>query len=218
MHDVVFLSYDEPEADRNFAALRSLVPHAKRVHGVRGIRPAHAAAADAAATEMLFVVDGDCEVTTPSVFEFEPVPEEAMYTHVWWADNPVVGLAYGNGAVKLFNRAALSSAKHLNVDFSTHVGAGVVVHPEVVCVTRYASTPLHAWRAAFREGYKLTMAAQRGDADASLRLALWLKRGWGQHGHFSVLGANAGAKHARAYGDPKLVNDFDELNKLFHSM
>ena len=35
--DFVFLSFDEPNADKNFADLKKKVPWAKRVDGVKGI-------------------------------------------------------------------------------------------------------------------------------------------------------------------------------------
>ena len=44
--DVVFLSYDEPNADLHYADLCNKVPWAKRVHGVKGSDAAHKAAAE----------------------------------------------------------------------------------------------------------------------------------------------------------------------------
>ena len=39
--DIVFLSYDEPNAEKNYADLLTKVPYAKRVHGVEGSDAAH---------------------------------------------------------------------------------------------------------------------------------------------------------------------------------
>ena len=39
--DVVFLSYDEPNADLHYADLCNKVPWAKRVHGIKGSDSAH---------------------------------------------------------------------------------------------------------------------------------------------------------------------------------
>ena len=41
--DIIFLSYDEPNAEKNYADLCSKVPWAKRVHGVHGSDAAHKA-------------------------------------------------------------------------------------------------------------------------------------------------------------------------------
>ena len=45
MFDVVFISYQEPNAEENWQALKQRVPVAKRVHGVKGIHNAHVKAA-----------------------------------------------------------------------------------------------------------------------------------------------------------------------------
>ena len=47
--DFVFLSYDEPNAEKNFADLKRKVPWAKRVHGVYGFDAAHKACAELSA-------------------------------------------------------------------------------------------------------------------------------------------------------------------------
>ena len=41
--DFIFLSFDEPNAEKNFADLKRKVPWAKRVHGVYGFDAAHKA-------------------------------------------------------------------------------------------------------------------------------------------------------------------------------
>lgn len=48
MYDIVFISYNEPTADANYAALKERFPIAKRVHGVKGIHQAHIKAAKSA--------------------------------------------------------------------------------------------------------------------------------------------------------------------------
>ena len=57
--DVIFLSYDEPNADENWADLKSKVPWATRVHGIDGSDAAHRAAGEASNTERFILVDGD---------------------------------------------------------------------------------------------------------------------------------------------------------------
>ena len=60
--DVIFISYDEPNADENYEHLKTLVQHAKRVHGVEGIDAAHKQAAKKSYSEHFFVIDGDTKV------------------------------------------------------------------------------------------------------------------------------------------------------------
>ena len=57
--DIVYLSYDEPNAEKNYADLLTKVPWAKRVHGVDGSDSAHKACARLSETERVIVVDGD---------------------------------------------------------------------------------------------------------------------------------------------------------------
>ena len=42
-YDIIYLSYDEPNAEKNYADLCKIVPWAKRVHGVDGSDAAHKA-------------------------------------------------------------------------------------------------------------------------------------------------------------------------------
>ena len=57
--DIVFLSYDEPNADLHYADLCNKVPWAKRVHGVKGSDHAHKAAANLSETDWFITVDAD---------------------------------------------------------------------------------------------------------------------------------------------------------------
>ena len=57
--DIVFLSYDEPNADKHYADLCNKLPWAKRVHGVKGSDAAHKAAAELSETEWVITVDAD---------------------------------------------------------------------------------------------------------------------------------------------------------------
>jgi len=60
--DIIFLSYDEPNAEKNYADLCQKIPWAKRVHGVKGSDAAHKACADLSDTEYFITVDGDNQV------------------------------------------------------------------------------------------------------------------------------------------------------------
>jgi len=68
--DVVFLSYDEPNAEKNYADLCSKLPWAKRVHGVEGSDAAHKACADISETEYFITVDAD-NIVDPAFFQQE---------------------------------------------------------------------------------------------------------------------------------------------------
>ena len=57
--DFVYISYAEPNKEQNWADLKSKVPWAKRVDGVKGFDSAHKAAAEKAETDFFISVDGD---------------------------------------------------------------------------------------------------------------------------------------------------------------
>ena len=58
-YDIIYLSYDEPNAEKNYADLCKIVPWAKRVHGVDGSDAAHKACAKLSETDRFITVDGD---------------------------------------------------------------------------------------------------------------------------------------------------------------
>jgi len=59
MYDIVFISYNETNAEENWLKLKERFPRAKRVDGVKGIHQAHIAAAKKCFTKMFWVVDAD---------------------------------------------------------------------------------------------------------------------------------------------------------------
>ena len=58
-YDVIFISYDEPNADDNYADLLNKIPWAKRSHGVFGSDAAHKAAAALSETPRFIGIDAD---------------------------------------------------------------------------------------------------------------------------------------------------------------
>ena len=75
--DIVYLSYDEPNAEKNYADLLAKVPWAKRVHGIDGSDSAHKACARLSETERVIVIDGDHPVVG-TLFESVLVFSESM--------------------------------------------------------------------------------------------------------------------------------------------
>ena len=58
-YDIIYLSYDEPNAEKNYADLCQKIPWAKRVHGIKGSDAAHKACAQLSETDRFITVDGD---------------------------------------------------------------------------------------------------------------------------------------------------------------
>ena len=105
--DVIFISYNESNAEANWQRVLEKAPHALRVDGVRGIFNAHKAAAKLASTDMFYVVDGDAYLTDDWKFDFNPTIFDRDCAYVWHSRNPVNDLMYGYGGVKLFPRSIL---------------------------------------------------------------------------------------------------------------
>jgi hypothetical protein len=87
MYDIVFISYQEINADENWNLLKQRFPFARRTHGVTGIHQAHIAAARKCFTDMVWIVDGDAKIV--DTFNFDYKPTDTDYVYVWRSQNPV---------------------------------------------------------------------------------------------------------------------------------
>ena len=157
--DVVFISYDEPNADENWENLLELIPYAIRVHGIKGIPNAHIKAASMVTTSHFFCVDADNIID--ETFDFEKVLDfqrNDERIHVWGCRNPVNGLNYGYGWLKLFPTNHIEHVEEYSVDFCTSVAAslgGFKFHKEIASTTHFSTSPNNAWKSGFRECAKL---------------------------------------------------------------
>jgi hypothetical protein len=99
-YNVIFISYNEPNADENYFRLLEICPDAKRIHGVKGIHNAHIEAAKLSETEMFWVVDGDAFIEEGFKFDYQVPIWDQNAVHVWKSRNPINDLVYGYGGVK----------------------------------------------------------------------------------------------------------------------
>ena len=215
MIDIIFLSYDEANADANYQRLLDRFPHAKRVHGVEGIKNAHIAASKKAMTSSFYVVDGDNVVSDHFDFSFKPEKWDAEYVHIWQALNPVTKDVYGYGGVKLFHKSMFKGMDGvMPTDFSTTCGAGVKYVDEIASTTHFNSSPLHAWRGAYREVSKLQ---HQLDDDSVNRLARWNDYGSYQAAEFAdYVEAGVLMAHQDHYlCDLDRINDYEWLELRF---
>ena len=161
--DVVFLSYDEPNADLHYADLCAKVPWAKRIHGIKGSDHAHKAAAELAETEWFITVDAD-NIVDPSFFNLDlDMTDPKIEVYGWCGRNKINGLRYGNGGIKIWKKDFVLNMKtHENsesdrgqVDFCWE--DGYRNFPRVYSESIITGSPFQAWRAGFREGVKMTL-------------------------------------------------------------
>jgi hypothetical protein len=223
MYDIVFISYQEPNAEENWARLKYKFPFSKRVHGVKGIHQAHIKAASVSFTDMMWVVDGDAIIVDN--FAFDYVPLDLEYVHVWRSQNAVNGLVYGNGGVKLLPRKKTLNMDLSKPDMTTSISTKFKAVQELSNINSFNTDPFNTWKSAFRECTKLSSAVidrQKQD-ETDDRLNAWCTLGAGkQHGNYAIKGAIAG----REYGLEnkgnlealKKINDFEWLDKKFKEL
>jgi hypothetical protein len=163
MLDVFFISMGEEGSEANWNRLLEFVPHAKRVDNVKGIYEVHKACASLSTTENFYVVDADAWIVNGFDFEWEPSAEllhwnipETECVIVWPSLNPVNGLEYGYGGIKMFPREPFLENKHWDIDLSTTIGRATITKSLAGCETRFNATPESAWVGAFRECAKLS--------------------------------------------------------------
>jgi hypothetical protein len=161
--DIVFLSYDEPNADKHYADLCNKLPWAKRVHGVKGSDAAHKAAAAKSDTEWVITVDAD-NIVNPKFFNLDiDTSNPKIQVYSWLGKNNLNGLLYGNGGLKIWKRDFIlnmktheaSESDRAQVDFCWE--DGYRQFKECYSETDITGSPFQAWRAGFREGVKMTL-------------------------------------------------------------
>jgi hypothetical protein len=223
MYDIVFISYQESNADENYAALRSRFPMTKRVHGVKGIHQAHIAAAKKCFTKMFWVVDADAQVVKDFNFDYEVDEWNLDTVHVWRSINPVNDLVYGYGGVKLLPRKLTIDMDTNNADMTTSISSKFKAVDKISNITAFNTDEFSTWKSAFRECCKLASKIIKGqlDEETDERLAKWCSSYSRDRmfGDYAISGARAGRKYGNDNCDRpdklKKINDFDWLYEQF---
>ena len=238
-YDIIYLSYDEPNAEKNYADLLTKVPWAKRVHGVEGSDAAHKACAKLSETERFITVDGDNRVRESFLqqeLNFDEHEDLENSVISWCGYNIINGLMYGNGGLKCWPKDFVLQMKtHENAD-PDNPNAQVDFCWDIQYIQQNScysdvynnETPHQAWRAGFREGVKMSL--ERGVRPTYQefknnhwknlhRLYIWLMIGDDiEHGDWAILGARAGLyKTMCTDWDYVNVRDFIYLNNLWEN-
>lgn len=214
--DIVFISYNESNAEENWQRVQSRFPDAKRVHGVKGIFEAHKQAAKEATTDMFYVIDGDALITDDWTADYKPNVFDYNVVHLWTSRNPINDLEYGYGGVKLFPRQLLLDATTWRVDLTTGLGELKLID-QVSNITAFNTDPFNTWRSAFRECAKL---ASSDSEESMIRLETWINLGSDrQYGSYALHGAELGSKYGYENKDNidqlKLINDYEWMKNEF---
>ena len=232
--DIVFLSYDEPNADLHHADLCAKVPWAKRVHGVKGSDAAHKRAAELSETDWVITVDAD-NIVDSKFFNVEiDTADPKIQVYSWLGRNRLNGLLYGNGGLKIWRKDFIlnmktheaSDSERAQVDFCWE--DGYRQFKECYSETVITGSPFQAWRAGFREGVKMTLLDGIKVPPMEIKERVWWHnihrlRMWStvgaheENGIYAVYGARLGTWLANCtewnYVD---VRDFEILKDIYH--
>jgi hypothetical protein len=192
--DTIFISFDEPNAEKNYSELVKMVPWAKRIHGVRGSDAAHKAAANLSETDRFITVDAD-NIIDVGFFEqeIEITEENKEFVFSWCGRNAVNGLIYGNGGLKCWTKDFVLNMKtHENSDPNDTESTVEFCFDkkyyqfnECYSTSYINASPFQAWRAGFREGVKMSL--NRGARAKNI------KKVWWQNYQRLLIWANIGA-------------------------
>jgi hypothetical protein len=236
-YDIIYLSYDEPNAERNYADLCKKIPWAKRVHGVKGSDAAHKACAELSETDRFITVDGDNIINENFINQVHDFDNQDLEHCVisWAAENQINGLIYGNGGIKCWPKQhVLNMRTHENADpRNPHAQVDFCWDTRYIqmegCFSKIMNnaSPKQAWRAGFREGVK--MALDQGIKPETKeeflklhwknlqRLYIWLMVGSDvDNGLWAIYGARKGLFLTMCTDwDYVQVRDFDYLNNYW---
>ncbi len=220
MFDIVFISYNEPNADENFKILKQRFPIAQRVHGVKGIHRAHIQAAKLCMTKMFWIVDGDAVIKDDFNFNYKPDDWNLNTVHVWRSENPINDMQYGYGGVKLFPTKATINMDVSKADMTTSISKNFSAMEQVSNITAFNTDPFNTWKSAFRECAKLSSKTidRQKQEETDERLKTWTTVGHTRKfGEYAVRGARAGMVFGLSRRtDLRLINDFDWLKEQFN--
>jgi hypothetical protein len=191
--DIIFISNGEPIAEENYQHLvdvcqRKQIPNKIiRISNVDGRVASQHAAAAAAETRWYFLVNGKLRVKENFDWSWQPDRLQQPKHYIFTATNPVNGLEYGHQAIVANNRKLTLNTQPTGLDFtlsslheSVEMNSGVAL---------YNTDPWTTWRTAFRESIKLR---SNTDDVSRYRLKIWTTLHDGEHGEWSVRGAQDG--------------------------
>jgi hypothetical protein len=209
--DIVFLSYDEPSAEKYWKVLKEKYPRAKRIQGVKGRTQAYYSAAAKSETDYFFAVFPTIELDDSFDFSFQPDRMKNACHYIFHAKNPVIGLEYGHRAVIMYNKHLCLSTIHPSLDFTLSQPHTVV--PQLCGTSHFNQTPEISWRVAFREVIKL--CEMKPTVESKYRLKKWCELGKGAYALLVQKGAlDAVEYYKEVNGDKHALMQSYELDWL----
>jgi len=221
-YDIVFISYQEPNADEYYKYLVDRFPRSKRIHGVKGIHQAHKEAAKLCSTDLFWIVDGDALIDSAFKFDYQVARWDRDIVHVWRSVNPINDLVYGYGGIKLFPTELTVNMDTSKPDMTTSISSKFKAISEISNITAFNTDPFNTWKSAFRECAKLSSKVidRQKDIETQSRLEKWCTVGIDRpYGKYAIDGAKSGAQFGARNKDNieilKNINDFNWLKEQF---
>ena len=236
--DCIYLSYDEPNKEENWAHIKNMVPWARRVDGVKGSDSAHKAAAEASTTERFLLIDGD-NIPDAKFFNLDLAlgSKDENCVFRWRSRNYINGLMYGNGGLSCWTkRFVMDMQTHENSNGEIENDVEFCFHPDYVAMHDCYSTTYpngsdkQAWRAGFREGVKMCLnkGARPTLAEFQQRvhhrnldhLTIWHNVGRDvENGAWAIAGSRMGTYMTMlTEWNYRQVQDFDALEEIWQTV
>jgi len=217
--DIVFLSYDELNAEENYKIISDRFPRTKRVHGVEGMDNALKEAARQSDTEWYYAVFAKTALHEDFDFSFKPDRFQEPKHYIFHAKNMMNGLEYGHMGIVLYNKnIILGMTDDFGIDYTMSAEHEVI--PTVSANAVFNSSPYQTWRTAFRECSKLAQFnAETPSIDSEYRLDVWTTQAKGEYAEWCLNGANDGVEYYKqnAGNNTELMKAFrwDWLREYF---
>jgi len=218
MIPVYFLYTDEANLNENWQRLQTKTEHAVAVAAVGNIFESHKHIASLCETDRFYVVDADCWIVDSFNFD-KQIELKPKSVAVFRAKNPINGLVYGHGGIKLFSKDCFSAERLDRPDMTTTLADHYIKLNILASEHRFNYSPYATWRTAFREAVKLSAGINKNnnDQESQERLTMWCEAGnETELGYFAIRGARQGVAYAKSKSaDFTLVNDFAWLESKF---
>lgn len=214
MIPVYFLHTDEDNLEENWQRLQTKTTNAFKVASVGTIFESHKHIADMCQEDRFYVVDADCWIVDSFNFD-KKIELKPKSVAVFRAKNPINGLVYGHGGIKLFSKDCFGVERLNRPDMTTTLADHYLKIDVLASQHRFNYSPYATWRTAFREAVKLSAGLNKNnnDQESKDRLTMWCEAGIeARHGYFAIQGAREGCRYD---GDAMNVNDFAWLEQKF---
>lgn len=219
--DIAFISYYESFAEENYRRLNYPSHKIYRIDGVKGIHQAHIEAAKMCETDMFYVVDADAIIESDFNFNYQ-IPyydfNAKSTVHVWKSRNPINGLEYGNGGVKLLPRQLTIDMDLSKPDMTTSISKWFRPMPDISNMNGFNTDPFNTWKSSFRECCKLASRVidRQQEEETEERLRVWCEESTDKYAiDGAISGREYGIKHKINLEALKKINDFEWLKEQF---